>query len=288
MRTAPILLAAAGLAVLAFSCTHPAEAGAQSRKKDTYSGDANARILQTWEMPDELQEISGMVWEDATHFACIQDEDGIIFRYDIAKGAVVQRIEFGNAGDYEDVTKVGNTYYVMRSDARLYEVRLQPSGQPQVQTYDVPIAKKEDIETAFYDRAGNQLLFMNKAAGRKGEVQAVYAFDLATKRVKDQPVVTIDWDSADAGGTGKKGKKSGTPLSPSALAVHPKTGDYYILNGPHSGLLIAAPDGAVKQYIQLDKKVLPQPEGIAFTPSGELYLSSEGVKGAGVIVRMAL
>src|SRR5688572_31418262 len=39
------------------------------------------KILKRWDMPEVLKEISGIAYMDAKHFACIQDEIGIIYIY---------------------------------------------------------------------------------------------------------------------------------------------------------------------------------------------------------------
>jgi uncharacterized protein YjiK len=41
----------------------------------------------------------------------------------------------------------------------------------------------------------------------------------------------------------------------------------------------------VKFAQRLDKKILPQPEGISFDPKGNLLLSSEGKQGGGLILK---
>lgn len=40
---------------------------------------AEYRILQKWDLPEELDEISGIDWMDNNTIAAVQDEDGIIF-----------------------------------------------------------------------------------------------------------------------------------------------------------------------------------------------------------------
>ncbi len=38
-------------------------------------------------------------------------------------------------------------------------------------------------------------------------------------------------------------------------------------------------DGVIKSYQAIEKGLMPQPEGICFSPEGKLYISSEGKKG---------
>jgi len=75
-------------------------------------------------------------------------------------------------------------------------------------------------------------------------------------------------------------------MQPSDLEVLPATGDLYITDGANPKLLIMDAQGKPKALHHLSKSDFPQPEGISFSPSGELYLSSEGDKGSGLIARV--
>ena len=44
-------------------------------------------------------------------------------------------------------------------------------------------------------------------------------------------------------------------------------------------MAIYSHDGKFKMVQFIDKELMPQPEGICFSPEGKLYISSEGKKG---------
>ena len=74
---------------------------------------------------------------------------------------------------------------------------------------------------------------------------------------------------------------------PSALGIHPLSGDYYVSDGPKSKLLIMDASGNIKRLLELGKD-FKQPEGISFSPQGELFIANEGGKGSGNILQVAL
>ena len=49
--------------------------------------------------------------------------------------------------------------------------------------------------------------------------------------------------------------------------------------------MILTREGTKKDLIELDDKLFLQPEGICFTPSGDLYISSEGDDKKGFILK---
>lgn len=73
-------------------------------------------ILEKWELPDELKEVSGIALMSEGKFACVQDEIGTIFIYDASQEKITDQIKFAGAGDFEGITLNGNSAYVLRAD----------------------------------------------------------------------------------------------------------------------------------------------------------------------------
>lgn len=83
-----------------------------------------------------------------------------------------------------------------------------------------------------------------------------------------------------------KGKKSGTAMQPSAIAIHPKTGDIYITEATKPKLLIMDSSGNIKSLQKLNSSDFNQPEGIIFSPDARLFVSNEGTKEPGNILEI--
>ena len=78
----------------------------------------DARII----LPDTLREISGLTCIDSNLFACIQDENGILFIYDLKQNKIREQFTFNIDGDYEGICRVSDTIYILRSDGVLFEI----------------------------------------------------------------------------------------------------------------------------------------------------------------------
>jgi hypothetical protein len=85
-----------------------------------------------------------------------------------------------------------------------------------------------------------------------------------------QPVFTIDQTSIERI-IGKVIEK----FKPSAAAVHPITGDYYLISAINDLLVVIDRAGVVKGACAIDKYLFKQPEGLAFMPNGNLLISNE-------------
>ena len=65
---------------------------------------------------------------------------------------------------------------------------------------------------------------------------------------------------------------------PSAAAINPLTKELFIISAIANTLVIADNKGNIKSAFKLNPKFFKQPEGIAFSPSGTLYISNESAE----------
>ncbi|MET0391771.1 MAG: SdiA-regulated domain-containing protein [Chitinophagaceae bacterium] len=287
-----VLLVIIALAVAFRSDIKRAFAAAPSKDKtdQPYPGSPGVTIKKKWELEKILVEISGLAYLDGDRFACVQDELGTIFIYNTGTAAIEKEIPFGGPGDYEGLTLVDNTAWVVRSDGRLFEVNDITSAKPTVKEYSTPLTAEHNVEGLCYDKEHNRLLLAIKdMEPGNPDYKGIYAFDLATATLQPQPAFKIALDHAVfASSTGQNKKKNKAGIMPSAIAIHPVTGDMYITDGRKSRLLITDPAGNIKKLYQLDSHDFTQPEGITFKPSGELFISNEGTNQAGNIVSVEI
>jgi uncharacterized protein YjiK len=247
-------------------------------KKEKSVKDEGVNIVQKWELPDVLKEVSGIAYIDEARFACVQDEDGTIFIYNVKDQKIEKEIPFAGPGDYEGLTLNNNTAYVVRADGRLYEVPMS-GGKSAVKEIVTPLTVDHNVEGLFYDKSANRLLIAIKdnEPGNK-PYKGVYAFDLATNTFVNEPVFKLDLQNELFHASGKKKSE----VKPSAIAIHPTTGEVYITDGPSARLLVMDAAGNPKKVYSLGND-FPQAEGITFSPSGELFISNEGKQRGNII-----
>ncbi|MEZ4985780.1 MAG: SdiA-regulated domain-containing protein [Saprospiraceae bacterium] len=229
------------------------------------------------ELGSTLKEISGITSLNETQVMAIQDEKGILYTVDLQTGNIVDEIPFDKDRDYEDLCLVGDHVFVVERDGDIYQVDM--TSQDATIKYETLFSYRNDVETLGFDPRHNRLLIAPKEGAPDsmeiGEhTVGIYAFDLVNKRIKRQLVGSI---SEREIGTiiGKNGKPHS--FKPSAIAVHPDSGNIYILASVGKILIVLQPDGNRIMHVQLlDSLQFPQPEGIAFDPLGNLLISSEG------------
>lgn len=240
------------------------------------------------ELPPILHEISGLTIIDDKTVACVQDEKGIVFIYDLVTNSIVKQLVFGEDGDYEDISKVGETLYILRNDGAIIEFADYNSSTPKTKIYETNIPAK-DNEGLHYDKQNNRLLIGTKSKVEKNQ-KCIYSFDLASKKLETSPVFTFDTEVLDkkvkAKGIAINNKKGKLKFTISAIAIHPKDGNLYVLSASEYLIFVFDTAGGLIEVAELDAALYPKAEGIAFYENGDQLISNEGVEGKPNILKL--
>ena len=241
-------------------------------------------------LPAILQEVSGLSCIDSNMLACIQDENGILFLYDLAKNKISSQFEFFSNGDYEGIARVMDTIFVLRSDGMLIEISDYRSNNVIVTPIPTDIPSK-DNEGLCYDSENYRLLIACKESTGKGDLSKdkryVFGFDLTSKSLIEEPVYSFDiqllkeFAVKNSINLPMKGKKKGPPepvlrFQTSGIAIHPLTNKLYLLSSEDYLLSVFDRNGNIEHMVRLNMGLFNQPEGITFLENGDLLISNEG------------
>lgn len=244
-------------------------------------------------LPDILHEISGLTDIDSTTFACIQDENGILFIYDTGKDAITEQYKFNIDGDYEGITRVDRTIYVLKSDGVLFEITDYDSKDFKLTSYVTGIPANNN-EGLCYDMDNKRLLIACKGNIGKGpefkDKRVIYGFDLKTKTLSQEPVFDFDLQVIKEFATKnnietptktrkRKGKQISEPFikfRTSDIDIHPLTNKLFLLSASDHLLFIFDMKGNLEHIEQLDPTMFNKAEGITFYDNGDMLITNEG------------
>jgi uncharacterized protein YjiK len=223
-------------------------------------------------LPAGVDEISGMAYypKDTCVFAII-DEDGLFFKIYLKSPPLIKSWRFDKKHDFEDVVLHDSTFYVLISNGDIETLKFEGDSISRNKSqFENADKKSNEFESLYYDENYKQLVMVCKNC-EDDKKKAVSAWGYMPDSQKYTPVLfTIDVKPID-----KKFGEEKIHLKPSATAVDPMTNELYILASVNKLLLITDRNGNIKQIYQLDPVLFNQPEGIAFTPKGDLLISNE-------------
>jgi len=266
----------------------------KNKKKKTAAGNRSGltpvtitgiRIHKRWDLPENLTEISGISYVENNRLACVQDESGTVFIYNLESGKIEKEIHFSGKGDFEGIAVTGKTIYIIRADGILFSIN-DFSTNPVIEQINTGLTLKNDIESLCYDDKNNRLLLTgkNEDPGKKYK-KLIFAFNIEKGKMKKKPVIVIDLKNPVFK---SKALKKGGVLEPSDMSMHPKTDDIYITDGPAAKLFVIDHSGSIKAFHELNEKEIPQAEGISFSPDGDVFISTEGKKKPAAILQIEL
>ncbi|MCB9207499.1 MAG: SdiA-regulated domain-containing protein [Ignavibacteriales bacterium] len=259
---------------LTISCLHC------DASKNNSANNFNRKIIKVVKLPSSLDEVSGITFSSEGNLFCHNDESGIIFQLDTLTGKLVKYFQIGSWGieaDFEDIAIAGERFFLITSSGILYEFKEGTNLEKvEFKEIDLGFSSNYEIEGLCCDPETNSLLIASKKyAGKKNKgKRAVYSFLLETNSLVDVPRFLLSLEEIE----NKFGIKE---FFPSAISREPKTGNFHILSSKGGSSIIEIDNnGNLLAGFKLSNKKHPQPEGLAFTKNGKMFITDEAVNGA--------
>lgn len=247
-------------------------------------------------MPLELREISGLTYDiESQTLLCVNDELGFIYGLDLEEGNVQSKRNFGGIGDYEGIAHFNTDLIITRSNGKIYFYDTT-NGDP-YKIVRTPLNTQNNIEGITYDPQSNKILLACKGtpriAGKFNETKGktIFEYDVVADTLMTKPYILLKDKKLKRkvkeiySDTGldevhlKQLEKRVESFAPSGLAIHPISGDLYVLSAQRSLLVVIDNLKEIKHIHFLAEDMHVQPEGICFTPTGDMYISNEGKSG---------
>ena len=129
---------------------------------------------------------------------------------------------------------------------------------------------KNEFEALYYDIAMQQLILICKNCEQDSRKEvSSFAFDPSSGTFSSSFKIETETIREELGEDDK------FRFKPSAAAIHPLTGELYIIASVNHVLVILNKDHSVKKAYKIDPALFKQPEGLTFTPKGDLIISNE-------------
>jgi uncharacterized protein YjiK len=257
--------------------------------------------VKIYRLPHILDEVSGISVIDSNTLACIQDEAGTVFIYDLTSEKITERIHFGKPGDYEDLAVIDSVIYVLKSSGYIFRIDGYKRTNPEVVTYNTLLKSANDCEGLAYDPTIGSLLIACKGSPSVSEdksyegSRAIYRFPIDRNDITEEPYILLDIQSIRDFSTldryeqlsyklaGTLDPNGNIAFQPSGIAVSPLNDHYFIMANRGKLILELDREWKIISMGNIDSDLLPQPEGICFDASGKLFISSEASDQAALI-----
>lgn len=263
--------------ILLLSVSFFTQCKSQEKKKDKSKNEfknsesfdfAEPKVVK---LPESLDEISGIAYyeKDTSVFAII-DEDGLLFKIPLKNPTALKEWVFGKPRDYEDIILKDSVFYVLVSNGDL-DILSFKGEEIRVEKIDFPNASKKnnEFEALYFDSSANKIVLMCKNCEQDDKMH-ISSFYLSDSAKEYQPLTPIETTSFKENKGGERER-----IKPSAAAIDPITKSLYVLCSVNKLIFIQDTTGKITEVINLNPKIYKQPEGMCFTPQGDLIISNE-------------
>ncbi|MES2882533.1 MAG: SdiA-regulated domain-containing protein [Bacteroidota bacterium] len=231
------------------------------------------------ELGKVLNEISGLSWDERNDaLVAIADNKEKIFQIGLKNKKIKDLSDkaIPPDSDTEDIVYTDSAFYLLSSWGEIRKVPMGAKDSTAINRYSLGLEGQNDFETMYYDSAAKGLIIICKScAHEKGlKIRTAYRFNLQTTLFDSVPFFTISREAVE-----EKIKDPDASFDPSGGAIHPLTGEVFILSSSGNLLVITSKKGEIIDVFKLNPDKFPQAEGIAFAPNGDMYISNEGKYG---------
>ncbi len=235
-------------------------------------------------LDSDLDEISGLSYFDGLLYA-VQDEKGTVFTLNPSTGEIISERKCWKKGDFEAVEIADGFVFMLKSNGNLYRTPLDDLCEEKTEKIDLGFNNNWNFEGMGYDPFSKSLLIVAKRS-EYASVNEVYCLPIGDLKSLGEPCYLIDEQvlkgilmKNNDSWSERMAQKMSYSFNPSGIAVHPQTGDIYILSSPARQLLLLTKEWKIKKLIKLGSDLYSQPEGICFDSDLNLYIGNEARNG---------
>ncbi|MGH7585225.1 MAG: hypothetical protein ACREMH_03170 [Gemmatimonadales bacterium] len=220
-------------------------------------------------LPRDLAEISGLAWANDALLAH-GDETASIYRIDGVRGSVtrVAFLEGRPRDDFEGIAVTDSQLVLGTSKGRLYLAGWPAApGTLPYRVVETGLGRGCELEGLAWDAGSGALLMpCKRVAGEKRKHGLTVRRWHLARGAPLQPVVVRAEAMARAGLPGFRA---------TSIEVDPRTGNWILFSGAEPGAVEMTPAGNILRAVRLSHGLHRQPEALALSPDGDLFVADE-------------
>ena len=247
-----------------------------------------------FELDEILKNISGLSpTNDPNTVASLGSDEGKVYMINKKTGKIASSAFFVTEGDFQSIEFVRDTAFALKSNGQLYKIWNLRGAQKSVKMVKTNFPRTATLSGMTYDIANNRLLISAKGQ-KEGEFsREIYAYDIKTGQSSPEPVYEITLASFKGFLANKSDKQylklredyvskastKGFDFVPSSIAIHPLSGNIYVVSSVNQVLLVMNIQGEILEMTKLKKESHLQPQGICFDEEGTMFIANEAKDG---------
>jgi hypothetical protein len=263
------------------------------QKEDGYFDLQHPNSVRT--LPMGVQPFSDVTLLDSTHLIGLDQESGSLFVYDMDANSVSPFLPWDLGSKIRNISTVDSTLLLV-DDAKHIHFLSAPYDAASLTTLNLENEQFEAVSVCFHQESHRLFLMTSNEERTEGySSSSVYAYNLNQRKLNVQPLFSISGEDIEAFAIQNNLIAPHSDLSivddtletmnftPSAIAVHPKTNEIYVLSRADHSLVVFNQFGEIVNFTSLDKTTFSDPSAMTFKKSGDLVITDGNLMNPTVI-----
>jgi hypothetical protein len=253
------------------------------QKEDGYFDLVNPSSISSF--PMGVASFSDVTMLDSTHLVGIEPINGSVFLIDLNSNSISRQLSLGAEFQFVDISRMDSTLILLDSESKVHFLLPPYDSTSYVSRNET---KENFITSGICFHQSTKRLFLLSEVQETGEGQTscfLYSFNLNKRQLKEEPLFEINSSAIETFALNNnlplpKNKVSfcgdsleGLTFNPSAIAIHPKTNEIYVLSSDDRSLVVYNQFGEVVNFTTLNAKLFSKPTGMTFQDNGDLLIT---------------
>ncbi|MFM7387378.1 MAG: hypothetical protein ACKO5L_04390 [Bacteroidota bacterium] len=181
-----------------------------------------------------------------------------------------------------DFIAVDTLLYLIDADMQIYQ-----SAYPFDSSSTHQVSKNKptwECASLCYHKPTRRIIFCASQPHAESRQRSLYYYSLSQNRYYGEPIFSFDADEVLLFLEKKEARscldqprlaKEIPMLIPNAIAVHPKTNDFYMLSSKDRVLMVFSPFGNLLDVTYLEESIYTNPTDIHFNEQGDLFIANQ-------------
>ena len=263
------------------------------QKEDGYFDLQHPNSVQT--LPMGIQPFSDVTLFDSTHLIGLDGKNGSLFMYDMVANSVSPFLSWDLGAKICNISTMDSTLLLV-DDAKHIHFLHSPYDEASLKTLNLDNEQFEATSVCIHQESHRLFLMTSNEERTEGySSSSVYAYNLNQQKLNAQPLFSISGEDIEAFAIQNKLIAPHSDLSiiddtlesmnftPSAIAVHPKTNEIYVLSRGDHSLVVFNQFGEIVNFTSLDKTTFSNPSAMTFKKNGDLVITDGNMMNPTVI-----
>ena len=246
-------------------------------------------------LPMGIESFSDIAFLDSTILICLQEDKSSLVLFDLSSNQVSTPITINLPNKIIDFSRIDSTIILLDDQVQVHFL-LPPYDSSSLVTENDILGNWKSAATCIHESTKRMfILTQNNLEIDNPISNSIYTYTISKRKLNEKALFDISISDLEMFAienniatpqnkfTDLSDSLSQLIFNPTAMAIHPKTNEIYILSSENRSIVVFNQFGEVQNLIFLDEKLVSNPKAMTFHPSGDLLISNSDLMSPAIV-----